>query len=127
MDLHKTISYQTKVAAESVGYNDFNLIQNVIPTGELRKTCTLGTLSRWIKKKYHMTIETTYNDNVQQWGYILKWEDGYGVETTLGEFLYIDNDDRFETEEYAFDAGCQRALEEIKQNLENEHTKSEEE
>ena len=40
MDLSKTITYNTKVAAESIGFNDFNLIQNVIPTGELRKTCT---------------------------------------------------------------------------------------
>ena len=125
MDLHKTISYQTKVAAESIGYNDFNLIQNVIPTGELRKTCSLGTLSRWIKNKHHIEIETVSIDS--EWGYILNWCDGYGVETNFGEFVYIDNDKGFETEEFAFDAGLQRALEEIKQNLENEHTKSEEE
>jgi hypothetical protein len=117
MDLSKTITYNTKVAAENIGFNDFNLIQNVIPTGELRKTCTLGVLSRWIKNKYHLYVETNYN---KSWGYTLKWCEGYGVETFIGEFLYVDSNSNFETEEIAFDAGLQRALEEIKHILEQQ-------
>jgi hypothetical protein len=114
MNLHQAISLQTKIASESIGYDNFQMVQTVIPTGELRKTCTLWTLYRWIKDNYHMEIETNYPTDETGWCYLLKWCEGYGVETFLGEFLYIDNDSKFDTEELAFDAGLQRAIEEIK-------------
>ena len=126
MNLHQTISLQTKVAAESIGYDNFQMVQTVIPTGELRKTCSLGTLYRWIKNNYHMEIETNYPTDETGWCYLLKWCEGYGVETFLGEFLYIDNDSGFETEEIAFDAGLQRAIEEIK-HITDEHNRLEKE
>lgn len=117
MNLHQSISLQTKIAAESIGYDNFQMVQTVIPTGELRKTCSLGTLYQWIKDNYHMEIETNYPADETGWCYLLKWCDGYGIETYLGEFLYIDNDSEFDTEELAFDAGLQRATEEIKHIL----------
>jgi hypothetical protein len=126
MNLHQTISYNTKVAAESIGFNDFQMVQTVIPTGELRKTCSMGTLSRWIKNNYHMEIETNYVNDQLKWNYLLKWCIGYGVEVFLGEFLYIDNDSGFETEEIAFDAGLQRAITEIKY-ISDEHNRPEKE
>lgn len=126
MNLRQAISYNTKVSAESIGFNDFQMVQTVIPTGELRKTCSLGTLSRWIKDKYHMEIETNYVNDILKWNYLLKWCEGYGVEVFLGEFLYIDNDGGFETEELAFDAGLQRAIEEIK-HITDEHNRPEKE
>jgi hypothetical protein len=125
MNLHQTISLQTKIAAESIGYDNFQMVQTVIPTGELRKTCSLGTLSRWIKDNYHMEIETNYPNDEMGWNYLLKWCEGFGVEVFLGEFLYIDNDSGYETEELAFDAGLQRAIEEIK-NITDEHNRPEE-
>ena len=124
MNLRQTISYNTKVSAESIGFNDFQMVQTVIPTGELRKTCSLGTLSRWIKSKYHMEIETNYVNDILKWNYLLKWCEGYGNKVFLGEFLYIDNDSGFETEEIALDAGIQRAIKEIK-NITDEHNRSE--
>lgn len=124
MNLHQSISYNTKVAAESIGFNDFQMVQTVIPTGELRKTCSLGTLSRWIKDNYHMEIETNYPNDELGWSYLLSWCEGYGDEVFLGvgEFLYIDNDSGFETEELAFDMALQRAIQEIK-DITDEHNR----
>ena len=113
MNLHQTISLQTKNIAESIGYNDFPMVQTVIPTGELRKTCSLGSLYRWIEKNHHMNIDVYYSD-IQKWCYTLRWCDGYGIETLMGEFLYIDSDSNFESEEFAFDMALQRAITEIK-------------
>ena len=70
MNLHQTISFQTKVAAESIGYDNFQMVQTVIPTGELRKTCSLGRLSRWSKYNYHMEIETNYPNDEIGWNYL---------------------------------------------------------
>lgn len=125
MNLHQTISLQTKIGAESIGYDNFNMVQTVIPTGELRKTCSLGTLYRWIEANYHMCIDTYYS-NTQKWCYTLRWCDGYGIETLMGEFLYIDSDSNFESEEFAFDMALQRAITEIK-NITDEHSRPEEE
>lgn len=71
---------------------------------------------------YHMEIETNYPNDEIGWCYLLKWCEGYGVERIVGEFLYIDNDSGFETEGLAFDAGLQRAIEEIK-HITDEHNR----
>lgn len=101
----KTITYKTKILAESVGYDKFNIIHSVIPTGEIRKTCTMETLHEWIKTNYQMLVETHYDDS-QLWGFSLKKYDEF----------WLDGDSMFETEEIAFDEGLQRALYEIKSN-----------
>jgi hypothetical protein len=103
-----TISYKTKTDAIAVGYNNFNIIQSVIPTGDYRKTCTLETLQNWIKTNHNLTVETNYDES-QLYGYTL-WK-------ANGEKLtYIDNDSMFESENVALDEGLRRALYEIKCN-----------
>jgi hypothetical protein len=103
--MKKTITHNTKILAESVGYDKFNIIHSVIPTGEIRKTCTMETLHEWIKTNYQMLVETHYDDS-QLWGFSLKKYDEF----------WLDGDSMFETEEIAFDEGLQRALYEIKCN-----------
>ena len=72
-----------------------------------------------------MNIDVYYSDT-QNWCYTLRWCEGYGVETLLGEFLYIDSNSNFESEEFALDAGLQRAITEIKY-MSNEYDRPEEE
>ena len=70
MNIHQTISLKTKIGAMSIGYDNFPISQNVIPTGEHRKTCTALMLNDWIKTNYNLIVETKFEDS-QMWGYIL--------------------------------------------------------
>lgn len=124
MDIHQTISLKTKVAAMSIGYNNFPISQNVIPTGEHRQTCTVMMLYNWIKTNHNLVVETKYDES-QMWGYIL-WRIDM-KNNNEGTLIYMDNDSLFETEEDAYNEGLQRAIYEIKsiQNfIENEHNRS---
>lgn len=113
MDYTQTISIKTKNAAEEVGYDFFPIEQSNV-LGEGVNTCTVEMLHDWIKSNYKMYIETMYSD-MYKWSYSLRWCQGYGVKTLWeGEFLYIDSESNFNTEEIAFDEGLQRALLEIK-------------
>lgn len=108
MNTQKTISYNTKFMADAVGYDNYNIIQSVIPTREHRKTCTLETLHNWIKSNHNMIVDVQHDDS-QLWGYVL-WD------CRSDELMHIDNDSMFETDEIAFEKGLQRALYEIKCN-----------
>ena len=112
MNWNQTISFQTQIDAKSIGYNDFPIIQEFVSEGTTRKTCTLGMLRDWIESKHHLTVETIY-DEYLMWGYKLRWSDGHGIKTLKGEYTYIDVRHTFKTEELAFDAGLNRAIEEI--------------
>jgi hypothetical protein len=113
MNIHQTITLKTKIAAMSVGYDNFPISQNVIPTGEHRKTCTAMMLHEWIRIKHGLIVETKHDES-QMWGYILFRIDM--KDSTEAVLTYIDNDSLFESEEVAFDEGLQRALYEIKCN-----------
>lgn len=113
MNTHQTISLKTKIAAMSIGYDNFPISQSVIPTGEHRKTCTAMTLNHWLKINHNLLVETKFDDS-QMWYYIV-WRVNI-KDTKEGELIYIDNDSLFKTEEDAFDEGLQRAIYEIKCN-----------
>ena len=113
MNIHQTITLKTKIAAMSVGYDNFPISQNVIPTGEHRKTCTAMMLHEWIRINHGLIVETKHDES-QMWGYILYRIDM--KDSTEAVLTYIDNDSLFESEEVAFDEGLQRALYEIKCN-----------
>jgi hypothetical protein len=113
MNIHQTITLKTKIAAMSVGYDNFPISQNVIPTGEHRKTCTAMMLHEWIRVNHGLIVETKHDES-QMWGYILFKIDM--KDSTEAVLTYIDNDSLFESEEVAFDEGLQRALYEIKCN-----------
>ena len=113
MNIHQTITLKTKIAAMSVGYDNFPISQNVIPTGEHRKTCTAMMLHEWIRINHGLIVETKHDES-QMWGYILFRIDM--KDSTEAVLTYIDNDSLFESEEVAFDEGLQRALYEIKCN-----------
>ena len=115
MNIHQTISFKTKIGAMSIGYDNFPISQNVIPTGEHRKTCTAMMLNDWIKTNYNLIIETKFEDS-QMWGYILWRIDKENDNSPEAKLTYIDNDSMFETEDVAFDEGLQRAIYEIKCN-----------
>ena len=107
----------------SIGYDNFPISQNVIPTGEHRKTCTVMMLNDWIKTNYNLIIETKFEDS-QMWGYILWRIDKENNNSPEAKLTYIDNDSMFESEEVAFDEGLQRAIYEIKCNsIQNEHNR----
>ena len=111
MNWNQTISHHTQIDAKSIGYDNFPICQNFILEGRIRKTCTLGMLRDWVESNHHLTIETTYDDALM-WGYILRRSDESDSKTH--KFTYIDTKSQFETEEFAFDAGLGRAIEEIK-------------
>ena len=113
MNIHQTITLKTKIAAMSVGYDNFPISQNVIPTGEHRQTCTAMMLHEWIRVNHGLIVETKHDES-QMWGYILFKIDM--KDSTEAVLTYIDNDSLFESEEVAFDEGLQRALYEIKCN-----------
>lgn len=113
MNIHQTITLKTKIAAMSVGYDNFPISQNVIPTGEHRQTCTAMMLHEWIRVNHGLIVETKHDES-QMWGYILFRIDM--KDSTEAVLTYIDNDSLFESEEVAFDEGLQRALYEIKCN-----------
>lgn len=113
MDINQTISLKTKIGAIGIGYNNFPISQNVIPSGEHRKTCTAIMLNDWIKTNYNLMVETKFDDS-QLWGYILWRIDKKDDKSTKVKLTHIDNDSMFETEEIAFDEGLQRAINEIK-------------
>ena len=104
MNWNQTISHQTQIDAKSIGYDNFPICQNFILEGRIRKTCTLGMLRDWVESNHHLTIETTYDDALM-WSYILRRSD----ESDSKPHKFT-----FETEEFAFDAGLDRAIEEIK-------------
>lgn len=111
MNIHQTISLKTKIAAMSIGYDNFPISQNVIPTGEHRRTCTTMMLHEWIRKNYNLCVEVKHDES-QMWGYIL-WRLDMKT-STEGQLIYIDNDSMFESKAVAFDEGLQRAIYEIK-------------
>ena len=113
MNIHQTISFKTKIGAMSIGYDNFPISQNVIPTGEHRKTCTAMMLHEWIRVNHGLIVETNHDES-QMWGYRLYRIDM--KDSTEAVLTYIDNDSLFESEEVAFDEGLQRALYEIKCN-----------
>lgn len=115
MDIHHTISQKTKIGAICIGYNNFPISQNVIPTGEHRNTCTAMMLNDWIKTNYNLMVETKFDDS-QMWGYTLWRIDKKDDKSPEVKLTYIDNDSLFETEGIAFDEGLQRAIYEIKCN-----------
>jgi hypothetical protein len=100
-------------AAMSIGYDNFPIHQNVIPTGEHRRTCTAMMLHEWIRKNYNLCVEVKHDES-QMWGYIV-WRLNMKT-STEGQLIYIDNDSMFESKEVAFDEGLQRAIYEIKCN-----------
>ena len=108
MNLNQTISLKTKIAAIDIGYDNFPISQNVIPTGEHRKTCRTLMLHDWIYTNHNLLVEARYDEN-QKWGYIV-WQ----VSTNRNKIYCASN---FESEEDAFDEGLQRALYEIKCKL----------
>jgi hypothetical protein len=97
MNTHQTISSKTKTSSEKVGYDMFPIIYNVIPTGELRKTCTMMMLHDWIKSNHNLLVETKFDES-QLWGYILWRMDRNDNSLTEVKLSYIDNDSMFETE-----------------------------
>jgi hypothetical protein len=115
MNIHQTISLKTKIGAIGVGYNNFPISQNEIPTGEHRNTCTAMMLNDWIKTNYNLMVETKFDDS-QMWGYILWRIDKKDDKSPEVKLTHIDNDSMFKTEEIAFDEGLQRAIKEIKYN-----------
>ena len=115
MDIHQTISYKTMVGAKSIGYDNFSIIQKVLPTMKIRRTCTAMMLNDWIKTNHNLIVETKHDES-QMWGYILWRIDKENNNSPEAKLTYIDNDSMFETEEVAFDEGLQRAIYEIKSN-----------
>lgn len=113
MNIHQTISSKTKIGAMSIGYDNFPISQSVIPTGEHRRTCTAMMLHNWIRTNHNLLVEVKYDES-QKWGYIL-WRIDM-KNSTDSKLTYLDNDSLFESEEYAFDEGLQRAIYEIKCN-----------
>jgi hypothetical protein len=113
MNTNQTISLKTKIAAMSIGYDNFPISQNVISTGEHRKTCTAMMLNCWLRTNHNLLVETKFDES-QMWYYIL-WRINM-KDSTEGVLIYIDNDSLFESEEDAFDEGLQRAIYEIKCN-----------
>lgn len=113
MNMNQTISLKTMTAAMSIGYDDFPIHQNVIPTGEHRRTCTPMMIHEWIRKNYNLCVEVKHDES-QMWGYIL-WRLDMKT-STEGQLIYIDNDSMFESKAVAFDEGLQRAIYEIKYN-----------
>ena len=114
MNIHQTISLKTKICAMSIGYDNFPITQNVIPTGELRKTCTAMMLNDWIKTNHNLIVETKFDES-QMWGYIL-WKINM-KDSNDAVLIHVDNDSMFESEEEAFNEGLQRAIYEIKINI----------
>lgn len=113
MNTHQTISFKTKIAAMSIGYDNFPISQNVIPTGKHHKTCTAMMLNCWLRTNHNLLVETKFDES-QMWYYIL-WRINM-KDSTEGALIYIDNDSLFKSEEDAFDEGLQRAIYEIKCN-----------